>query len=91
MDYSKRGFIKEVREEKNRVLAVFMNDNQPVDTHHNRYNKDWNELMAVIDKLQGDVKEPEELDELKDALWWNDIEVVFDYAFDAIYEMRENN
>lgn len=38
-------------ETNNKLIAEFM-AGQPVETHHNSYHTSWNELMAVVDKIE---------------------------------------
>jgi hypothetical protein len=38
-------------ETKNRLIAEFM-AGKPVETHHNQYHENWNELIPVIEKCR---------------------------------------
>ena len=51
---------------------------------HLLYHSSYDWLMPVIRKLQSVTEEPEELDDLKQSLWFNDIKDVFIYVVDAI-------
>lgn len=42
-----------------------------------RYNTSWDWLMPVIDKIKNECEEPEELDSLKDVIWWGTISDVY--------------
>lgn len=41
------------------------------------FHSSWNWLMPVINKLKEVTEEPEDLDPLKEVLWWGNIEDVF--------------
>ena len=56
-----------------------------------KYSFDWNELMPVIYKLQSVTDEPEELDVLKDVLWWGRIEDVYQTVVELINYYNERS
>jgi len=47
--------------------------------------------MPVIDKLKEVIEEPEDLDSLKDVLWWGDISNVFHEVVDVIKYYNTQN
>ena len=51
-----------------------------------KFDNDWNALMQVIEKLKSVTEEPEDLDVLRDILWWGSIEQVFDSVIDNIID-----
>lgn len=55
------------------------------------FNKDWNWLMPVIDKLKSVTEEPEELDVLRDILWWGSIKNVYNSVVDNIQDYYERS
>lgn len=55
------------------------------------YHESWDWLMPVIDKLKSVTEEPEELDVLRDVLWWGSIENVFDSVVDNIIDYNNTN
>ncbi len=56
-----------------------------------RFNSSWNWLMPVIDKIKSTTEEPEELDNLKDTLWFGSIEDVYWKVVDFIKEHNNDN
>ena len=44
---------------------------------HLSYHLSWDWLMSVIEKLKEKCEDPEDLDSLKDSLWWGSIEDVW--------------
>ena len=86
--------------ENNRLIAEFMGGKMVVENHHGvniiempdgmhdivglKYHTSWDWLMPVIDQIQKVTEEPEELDALKDTLWWGDIEHVHEDVVDII-------
>ena len=70
------------------VLCDFESDNT-FDVEDLKFDKDWNWLMPVIDKLKEVWEEPEELDNLKDALWWDNIRGVYEMAVELIKEYNQ--
>lgn len=50
------------------------------------YDKSYDSLMPVIEKIQSECEEPEEIDHIKDALWCADIDTVCKYVAEYIKE-----
>lgn len=77
--------------ENNKIIAEFMGCENPDSWEliPSPYQCDWNWLMEVIDKLKEVWEEPEELDNLKDALWWDNIRGVYEMVVDLIKEYNE--
>ena len=59
------------------------------DIHWWNFQNDWNDLMFLIDKIKEVWEEPEELDNLKDALWWDNKRGVYEMAVDLIKEYNK--
>ena len=49
-----------------------------------KYNSDWNWLMPCIGKISNECEEPEELDDLKYALLFNDIDTAYKFVVDYL-------
>lgn len=56
-----------------------------------KYATSWDALMPVINKLKSVWEEPEELDELRSSLWWNDINYVYEDVVELIKEYNKRN
>jgi len=56
-----------------------------------KFHNSWDWLMPVIDKLKEVIEEPEDLDSLKDVLWWGDISNVFHEVVDVIKYYNTQN
>ena len=54
------------------------------DVHSMKYNSSWDWLMPVIEKVKSVTQEPEELDTLRDTLWWGSMEDIFNEVVDYI-------
>lgn len=54
-----------------------------------KYHSSWDELMPVIDRLQNVTEELEELDYLKETLWWGTISDVYEEVINCINEYNK--
>lgn len=73
------------------AFLSFLEDIEDVQIlEHLEFHSSWDWLMGVVKKLQEVTEEPEELDNLKDVLWWGNIENVFREVVDYIKIYNEN-
>ena len=90
-------------EESNKIIAEFMGYNReqatrpywvdpieykPYYDDEFQFHTSWDWLMPVIDKIKYVTQEPEELDTLKDTLWWGTIEVVYTEVVETIEKIN---
>ena len=54
------------------------------------YHKSWDWLFPVINKIKSIIEEPEELDILKQVLWFGSIEDVYNEVVDFIKEYNND-
>lgn len=54
-----------------------------------KFHKDWNWLMELVKQVQSACEEPEEIDSLKEALWWSEKEQVYNECVDFIKEFNK--
>lgn len=68
-------------------LTDLQNGDNTWDTLHFHESFDW--LMPVIDRLQNVTEEPEELDYLKDTMWWGTISDIYKEVIECINEYNK--
>lgn len=53
------------------------------------FDTDWNWLMKLVKQVQSACEEPEEIDSLKESLWWSEKEQVYNECVDFIKEFNK--
>lgn len=95
-----------MRKANNELIADFLGYTQPHPDYPNAsywykeneeplcllmFDRDWNWLIKVVEKIQSICDEPEEIDNIKYSLWNTDIKSVYIYCIYFITEYNEFN